>query len=504
MSIGGVTNHIGAPGRQGFGVGVCPSLPQAFAPMSGATDQASDNYGNYRYSDGSVMVWMPAFYLRIGHASNPTYAVHGINSVDIQPLAAFASDAAAELDGYYRHRAFINGGANQAGVMVDKYQPSNNGGVASSLPLGMPLVSAAATGNSTFSALDGAPVNTYYGAFAAAKTRGSRFFVTPIYVYDAIAKLALAHAQAATSAAWCAWYDATGVKNYPKGNNNSALKDGDDATVTYIAAGASGTPVLGKTGSTSPFAKTTHNGQACGIADINGNVWEIAPGITCIAATKTITGIALTNPLRLTIAAHGYATGAIAMTTGVGGTTQINDRMYKLTVVDANTISLDGCDGTAFSAFTAGGTCAIGTFYSLKASVNIAAVTAGNTLATDHWGAVGVAAQFDVIAPNFALTHGSNGLSQKYGNAANGVFVMDTAANRALSMLGLPANNGMSAAGTNLCGTDLYYQFVRNELCALAGGSWGSWSGAGVLARNLGTARDNASNDVGFRSASYL
>ena len=38
----------------------------------------------------------------------------------------------------------------------------------------------------------------------------------------------------------------------------------------------------GKTGSGMPFAKTTHNGQACGIADLNGLLWEIVIGVTIL------------------------------------------------------------------------------------------------------------------------------------------------------------------------------------------------------------------------------
>ena len=40
--------------------------------------------------------------------------------------------------------------------------------------------------------------------------------------------LGLAHAQASTSADYCAWYDSTNAKNYPRGNNNN-LKDVDDS-----------------------------------------------------------------------------------------------------------------------------------------------------------------------------------------------------------------------------------------------------------------------------------
>lgn len=504
LNVRSSNNDIGVPGQAGFGVGICPAIPPGYTELAGATVPAHNNYGNYQYTDGSVMVWVPAFYFRIGSASNPTYATYGVNSIHVRPIGYYTNDAAAEADGFYRHRAFINAGANQSGVFVDKYQPSNNGGVASSIKLGMPLVSAAVTGNSPFGGLTGAPANAYYGAIAAAKTRGSKFHPTSIFVYDALARLAQAHAQAATSATWCAWYDASGVKNFPKGNNNGALNDVDDNAVTYTAAGASGTPVLAQSGSGVPFAKTTHNGQPCGIADLNGNTWEIALGMTCVATSKAITGVTLANPLRLTIAGHGYTTGQTAMITSVGGTTQINDNLYKLSVVDANTISLDGCDGTGFGAYTSGGACTVGTFYALKNSVDIALVTDGNSSATDHWGATAVAAQFDVVAPNFATTHGSNGYNQKYGNAAAAVFAMGTVAERALSMLGMPAPGGLSAAGTNQFGADSFDQCIQNELCVLAGGYWGYWAHAGVRARFLRVPRGGASDKAGFRSASYL
>lgn len=495
---------IGTPGAQGFGVGICPTLPPGFSTLAGTTDHASANYGNYQYSDRSVMVWIPAFYMRIGSTSSPRYATYGANAIDILPDSAYTSETIAASHGYYRHRAFVNAGANQPGVFVDKYQCSNNAGTASSIALGMPLTSAAATGNSPFSGLTGAPTDAYYGAIVAAKTRGSRFFVTSMYIYDAISRLATAHAQAATSTTYCAWHDTAGVTSYPKGNNNSALKDVDDTSVTYTASGASGTPLLALTGSGTPFAKTTHNGQACGVADINGNVWEIAIGMSSIAATKTITGVGLANPLTLTISSHGYTTGNLGMITSVGGTTQINNKIYKLTVVDANTISLDGCNGTAFSAFTSGGSCTVGTFYTLKTAADIAAVTSGTTLATDHWGATGIAALFDAVTPEFATTHNSNGFSQKYGNAASAVFALDTAANRALSMLGFPAAGGISASGSNLFGGDFFYQHILNQICLRSGGAWDNGANAGVLACYLGTNRGSSSNSVGFRAASYL
>ncbi len=67
--------------------------------------------------------------------------------------------------------------------------------------------------------------------------------------------------------------------NYPKGNNsnNAARTDVDDTSCSWTSSGYN---FCGLTGSASTFAKSTHNGQNSGIADLNGNVWEVTPGFT--------------------------------------------------------------------------------------------------------------------------------------------------------------------------------------------------------------------------------
>lgn len=270
-------NDIGVPGHAGFGVGVAPELPPGMNALPNNNVKTSTSYGNYVYSDGSVMCWIPAFYYRWNNASNPTYSTYGANSLDIQPYFAFADVAAANAAGYALHRAFYDGGAIKLGFFVDKYQCSNNSGIASSIALGNPLSTAAA--HNPIAGLTGAPTNAYHGVIAAAKTRGADFFPASRFIHNALALLALAHAQAATSTANCAWYDATGVMNFPKGNNNNALRDINDTSVQFTSDGyASGNSA--KTGSGVPFAKTTHNGQGCGVCDLNGNMWEISLGIT--------------------------------------------------------------------------------------------------------------------------------------------------------------------------------------------------------------------------------
>jgi len=496
-------NHIGAPGHLGFGVGICPTLTAGFAPLAGTFAIGSDEYGNYRYSDGSVMVWVPAFYERYGHADNPTFAAHGVNSVDVKPLSAFPDQATAEAAGYSLHRAFIDGGEVCPGFMVDKYLCSNNSGKASSIKLGAPLSSNVA--HNPFSGLTGAPTNNYGGAFAAAKTRGSQFFPASRFIWSALALLSLAHGQAATSTAACAWYDAAGVINFPKGNNNNALKDQNDNTVTFTSDGyttSGANPAL--TGSASNFAKTAHNGQGCGVVDLNGNMWEITPGLTCVATEKAITGATQTNPVALTVAAHGLTTGAVAMVTSVGGMTQLNDRMFTVTVVDANTITLDGVNGSAFGAYTAGGSVTTGQFYVAKDATRMKDFTGGNALATDHFGATGVAAMMQPIALNLRTDYPNNSLGQRFGNAA--AQVLDPAATGdgwRQRGLAVPRAGAISGSGTNLFGQDLFYQYIRNELCPQSGGHWDSGSSAGLWCLSLTGTRTSSGVHVGLRAASY-
>ena len=278
-SVGNI-NNIGLPGAQGFGVGICPGpLPAGMAKLSGTEDPASDNYGNYLFSDGSVMCWIPAFFYKYGTGSNGL----AINAVDIKAFAYFADIATANAAGFALHRAFYDGGAVQYGVFVDKYLVSNNGGIGSSLKNGIAVASGQRGSLSTavFSALTGngqTPSNTLGGALAAAKSRGSNFFCNTRFIHAALALLSYAHAAASSSTTFCAWYAASGV-SAPRGCNNDALRDYNDSSILYVSDG-NGTYNCGKTGSANLFARTTHNGMNCGVCDLNGLLWETNLGLT--------------------------------------------------------------------------------------------------------------------------------------------------------------------------------------------------------------------------------
>lgn len=274
-------NDIGIPGGPGFGVGVFPDTAFAIAngrtPLPGYNNPFAPNFGTYQYTDGSIIAWRPAFWYRIGHPDSERYAEFGANAIDILPIYAFPTLAAAALAGYTIHRAFWDGGQLQAGYWIDKYMASNNGGIASSLPLGAPL--STHSSHNPLSGLNGSPANARHGVIAAAKTRGAEWFPASLPMAGVQNLLVLAHAQAATGVQYCAWWTASGV-SAPRGNNvNNGFTDIDDNSVTFTHDGfGSGSSAL--TGSGVPLAKTTDNGQLCGICDVNGNMWEVALGIT--------------------------------------------------------------------------------------------------------------------------------------------------------------------------------------------------------------------------------
>jgi hypothetical protein len=326
LGISTAINDIGTAGAVGFGVGICPSVPAGFTPMSGHTQPGSDSYGNYQYSDGSVMVWIPAIYYKWGTGANGL----AINAVDIKPNSAYANEAAANADGYALHRADYDNGVPQLGEFVDKYLCSNNAGTASSLKNGNPLSSSAA--HNSFSGLTGAPANFYYGAIAAAQTRGANFFCNSRFIFAKLAMLSYAHAAASTATTFCGFYNAT--YNTPKGCNNNALGDDRDATLTFVSDGYSN---AAKTGSANYFSRTTHNGQNSGVCDLNGCMWEVTPGLVTETAGTTYYVLKTAAQMK-------------SMTAGVGGALDLWGTAAQLA---ANYDSLGATYGAAVASSSA-------------------------------------------------------------------------------------------------------------------------------------------------------
>ena len=112
-------------------------------------------------------------------------------------------------------------------------------------------------------------------AITASRARGAGFQCMSVFQLGALRLLTLAHAQASKSTEFNAWYDSTGQHNLPRGNTNY-LKDYDDSSVTWVADPKYANK--GLTGSCNTFAKSTHNGQNSGVADLKGILWQAATG----------------------------------------------------------------------------------------------------------------------------------------------------------------------------------------------------------------------------------
>lgn len=422
----GTINNIGTAGQQGFGVGIAPSLPTNMAKLYGTDDPASDNYGNYQFSDGSIMCYVPAFYYKYGTGVNG----FALNVCDVKAFSFFADVATANAAGYALHRAFYNGGAIRPGFFYDKYKCSLNGTIASSIKNGNVLTSAVRGGltAAVFASCTGngqTPANALHGTIAAAKSRGNQFFPHTQFMRGALAILSLAHGSASAGTTYNAWYSA-GATNYPKGNNNNALGDANDASIAYLSDGNVTYPGCGKTGSANFFAKTTHNGQNCGVADLNGLVWD-------------------TEPFGLT------------------------------------------SDGT--------------NFFLLNTAVDVTTITSGITLATDAWGATGLAAMYTNIGATYSSLTASN-TNKTFGSAAQVLSEATSGTAWAMAGAGVPLLAGVG--GSNQFGNDYFYDARPNELCGLAGAHWLDSVVAGPWGRHFSTSRSATNVAYGVSSACFL
>lgn len=517
------SNIIGEPGTQGFGVGTVSQseLPFYIKPLTGTYDKSSDNYGNYKVTtDNSIMVWIPIFYYKI---TNVTDAPYYGNKIEIAGYDTYGFDTtSAVADGYAIHRAFIDGGELKKGFFIDKYNWSltnfSHGvsGIASSIKNGNPISSNSTTNRDASNNYAGSfsncisngqtPSDNYGGAWSVAKSRGNDFAVMSMYQNSALAMLSVAHQQASNGdTTYCAWNDV--LPYAPKGNNRSGvLSDQNDASVTWANptdAYWNGRNEAGQTGSANPFAKSTHNGQNCGVADLNGNQWRIMQGITATTSTVSISDAQSTDggtKVQITTsAAHGLSDNEWIMVTSVGGMTNLNDKIFKVEIIDVTNFKVTLA---TIQTYTSGGTVSKATFYTLKESTALKNLLAGNTTASHHFGSSGITANFDAVTLVFA---DGGGTVQRYGVGTNQLLSEATSGNNyKLTGLGFPYNPLSIGGGTNTFGSDYYYQYLRNDLCALAGANWADYTVAGVWAVDLRYYRTNSSAAVAGRSCLYL
>lgn len=282
MLLGGdkPKSSIGMAGQQGFGVGVYGGDPADLAamrltPMEGCEDPTSDNYGNYVHANGSIMCCIPAFCYRLGKDTAPSYKRDGGDALEIKDATKFpqfSHDAVFSSpdfgDDWILHRAFVDGNKLKKAFFIDKYLCSNVKGQAVSVKNADWLMCHDDTTKPYFTKSISGTLGQAYDAIALCRARDDYSSLVTCYQWSAISLLSLAHGQAATSADACAWYDESHTANFPKGATKEYGLDFNDDTIRYKDHYYHSS--LAKTGAGTPFNKTTHNGQASGVADVAG------------------------------------------------------------------------------------------------------------------------------------------------------------------------------------------------------------------------------------------
>ena len=241
-------------------------------------------------------------------------------------------------------------------------------------------------------------------------------------------------------------------------------------------------------------------------------MWEINLGATCIASSVAIEAITSAATPVFTWTAHGLNVGSYIQ---IGSITQADwtnfkDKIWKVaTVPNANTFTLETApDTTGYAAYDAGtdpGTFTGGTFCVAKPETAMKDFTSGNSGATDHWGATGIAAMMEEFVPAFETAYSGNGFGQRFGSGANQVLSEAIfGAAQLLSGLGFPKDkDGIDTTGINAFGKDYYYQYIRNEFCLRSCGNWSYGSDAGAWSVYWNYYRTYSSDNVGSRCAAY-
>ena len=444
--LAGKMNIAVMQGELGFSIEPCPAtVPYAvlgLAMLAGTNSKGHDDYGNYIHTDGSIVCFAPRKWYRIGHVDSPRYATYGANAIDIEPGYAFADEAEANAAGYVLHRAFIDGGNMQEGFFIDKYTASKkatDSNVAVSVKNGIPISLTTDANYTNSSGMTGC-VGQLHDAVTLCRARGEGWNVSTGFMKAWLVIASIAHGQAATSTTECAWYDPTGVKNFPKGCNNGSLSDSVDSSVIYETAGDAGAAGKPKTGSAGEFAKTTHNGCANGVADLNGGMWEVDIGVT------------------------NFGTSATA------STQILDDTIYVL----KQSVALADLTGDFDTATSIWGTAAnLADKYDL--------VTAPIPIGSEHssnvyWG----------NGTNAVLDDALSG----QGRDLCGYMPKNT-------------DSVLSSGGSNLFGNDYIYKYNRQNMFVRSCGYWVTGGDAGLSTRSFVSYRASSVYTAGFRAGAY-
>ncbi|MDY5466742.1 MAG: hypothetical protein SPF98_04020 [Campylobacter sp.] len=265
----------------GFGAGVAymPTIAASLglSAMDGASQRTHENFGNFVDSRNNVFVCIPMMYYK-ADTNTRISELMGTPKVEISYIAK---------EGYAPFYAFKKSdGEYVPCVFVSKYIMSRGSDNKPAFVKNADPVSSDKSYNG-INQFSGVQANNI-GFFTAIRMLGENYclhYAALRFVYYMVAE---AHKQKAilrfgsrskVPSSICAYLDI--APYYPKGNNTN-WGDANDTSLKYTKAG-SGTYQnsnhgTGKTGSANNLAKTTFNGQKCGIADMGGNMFECDGG----------------------------------------------------------------------------------------------------------------------------------------------------------------------------------------------------------------------------------
>ena len=453
---------IGTPGTVGFGTAAMRDeiVPAGYSKLNGHDEIMHPNYGCIMDLNGSIFQYISPFH----------YKMTG-NVISISPVY---------ISGYTKPRAFTD---SPNGFLHFKYMAGNVGGKLVSKQFLDPV--STSSSHNGIGDLISNPSNNYAGFIDACRDAGYK--TTTIFEWEVLQLIALAQSQSGASTALCAFNDV--APYFPKGNLVNALHDVNDTSVTFTASGYSNCAL---TGSGSNLAKTTHNGQNCGIADVTGNMWKIVTGLTYLAKT----GATVANgDTAVSMSSHGLAVDDVIHFGGTpsSGSTY-NTAAYTVTdVTDGNNFTVN--NGLERDIASTDGVYSPRYFRILKTSVRADSLTSSNLLDSSNYDLLDLTG---IVDSNAGWTY--------LGNGSNTVLNFSTDTNSKeykMASCCISAQDGTSTGGTTEFGNDGLYRYLRHGLVPLVGGHWGGSSDAGVFALYLYNYSSHSATSVGgFASVS--
>ena len=323
------------PGSLGFGVGIAPEelvKAENLIPLEGYDNPASENYGNYMDITGSIMVWIPKYYVKKTYEPSqltPSWTTFEDISDEAEEQRQYpltkppywgrkVEMSRIQKEGFTLPLCFMNANKELDGIFLDKYLNTVKNKKPVSLRFQTPT-----TMNPTINGINQIKNTenltlTNIVCFLAAKQRNGNNYCIPhsslnSFLYD----MALCHLQTLYEKynrdlfqipkILCAYasrgnHFIAGCAGY-----NTTFNFIWDPEITFMSDDYQST-CLTASCEDKFFANICHNGQKCGVTDVTGSIYQIENGVffrgvtTLFILKESIDIRSITNTNFLTLA----------------------------------------------------------------------------------------------------------------------------------------------------------------------------------------------------------